>query len=222
MPAHSRRNALLQAALAMNRVELNQGTSGNLSLRLEEDFLITPSALAYDQCRAADLVRLNMKGKVVGGTRKPSSEWRIHRDIYLHKREAGAILHAHPPWCTTLACLQRDIPPFHYMVAVAGGNSIACAPYALFGSRQLSDNVLAALDEKRCACLLAHHGMVCFAKGLTEVLALAIEVENLARVYVQALQVGKVPLLTTREMEAVTRQFEDYKNPECSGVGAEE
>lgn len=219
MLAHSRRNALLQAALAMNRVGLNQGTSGNLSLRLEEDFLITPSALAYDQCRAADLVRLDMKGKVTGGTRRPSSEWRLHRDIYLRKPEAGAILHAHPPWCTTLACLEHDIPPFHYMVAVAGGSSIACAPYALFGSRQLSDNVLAALNKGRCACLLAHHGMICFATGLTELLALAIEVENLARVYVQALQVGEVPLLSTEEMKAVTRRFDDYKNPERSGIG---
>ena len=211
MLAHSRRNALLQAALAMNRIELNQGTSGNLSLRLEDEFLITPSALAYDRCATADLVRLDMKGKVTTGTRKPSSEWMIHRDIYLHRPEAGAILHAHPPWCTTLACLERDIPPYHYMVAVAGGSSILCAPYALFGSRQLSDNVLAALNKGRCACLLAHHGMICFATGLTELLALAIEVENLARVYVQALQIGNVPLLSTKEMETVIKQFSDYK-----------
>ncbi len=222
MLAHSQRTALLKTALAMNLNNLNQGTSGNLSLRLGDDFLITPSALAYDQCRAADLVRLNMKGKVTGGTRRPSSEWRIHRDIYQHRPEAGAILHAHPPWCTTLACLQRDIPPFHYMVAVAGGDSISCAPYALFGSRQLSDNVLAAFSRGRCACLLAHHGMVCFADGLAGVLGLAIEVENLARVYVQALQVGEVPLLSAEEMEAVTRRFDDYKNPERSGIGVEE
>jgi len=214
MPAHSRRNSLLQTALAMNLENLNQGTSGNLSLRLEDEFLITPSALAYDQCTTADLVRLDMKGKVKGGSRRPSSEWRMHRDIYLHKPGAGAILHAHPPWCTTLACLQRDIPPYHYMVAVAGGNSIACAPYALFGSSRLSDNVLAALDDGRRACLLAHHGMVCFATGLAEALSLAVEVENLARVYVQALQVGDVPLLSAEEMGAVSKRFADYKNPD--------
>ncbi len=221
MLAHSRRNALLQTALAMNRVELNQGTSGNLSLRLEDEFLITPSALAYDRCTTADLVRLDMKGRVTAGTRRPSSEWRIHRDIYRHRPEAGAILHAHPPWCTTLACLQRDIPPCHYMVAVAGGNSISCAPYALFGSRQLSENVLAALGQGRRACLLAHHGMVCFADGLEEVLSLAIEVENLARVYIQALQVGEVPLLSVGEMEAVMEQFADYKDPDRWGIEEE-
>ncbi len=212
MTARSKRRALIETARTMNRVGLNQGTSGNLSLRLDEEFLITPSALAYDRCTTADLVRLDMNGEVTGGTRKPSSEWRIHRDIYRQRPEARAILHAHPPWCTTLACLQRDIPPFHYMVAVAGGSSIACAPYALFGSRQLSDNVLAALDEGRCACLLAHHGMVSFADGPDQVLALAIEVENLARVYVQALQVGEVPLLSGQEMEEVMERFAEYRN----------
>ncbi len=212
MTAQSKRRALIETARTMNRVGLNQGTSGNLSLRLDEEFLITPSALAYDRCTTADLVRLDMNGEVTGGTRKPSSEWRIHRDIYRQRPEARAILHAHPPWCTTLACLQRDIPPFHYMVAVAGGSSIACAPYALFGSRQLSDNVLAALDEGRCACLLAHHGMVSFADGPDQVLALAIEVENLARVYVQALQVGEVPLLSGQEMEEVMERFAEYRN----------
>ena len=214
MTAQSRRRALIETARTMNRVGLNQGTSGNLSLRLDEEFLITPSALAYDRCTTADLVRLDMNGEVIGGTRRPSSEWRIHRDIYRHKPEAGAILHAHPPWCTTLACLQRDIPPFHYMVAVAGGDSISCAPYALFGSRELSDNVLTALSGGRCACLMVHHGMVCFAADLEAVLALALEVENLARVYVQALQIGEVPLLSGQEMEAVHKRFTDYKNPD--------
>jgi len=212
MTAQSKRQALVETARAMNRIGLNQGTSGNLSLRLGEEFLITPSALAYDRCTTADLVRLDMNGDLIGGTRRPSSEWRIHRDIYRHKPEAGAVLHAHPPWCTTLACLQQDIPPFHYMVAVAGGSSIACAPYALFGSRALSENTLAAFSGDRRACLLAHHGMVCFDVGLDEVLALALEVENLARVYVQALQIGEVPLLSGQEMEEVMERFAEYRN----------
>lgn len=212
MTAQSKRRALIETARAMNRTGLNQGTSGNLSLRLDEAFLITPSALAYDRCTTADLVRLDMNGEVIGGTRRPSSEWRIHRDIYRQRPEARAVLHAHPPWCTTLACLERDIPPFHYMVAVAGGTSIACAPYELFGSRELSENVLAALSGGRRACLLAHHGMVCLDSGLDEALALALEVENLARVYVQALQVGEVPLLSAEEMDEVAARFADYKN----------
>jgi len=212
MMAYTRRHALLETALAMNRTGLNQGTSGNLSLRLSDDeFLLTPSALAYERCSSADLVTLNRDGTVVDGVRKPSSEWRIHRDIYQDRAEAGAILHAHPPWCTTLACLERAIPCFHYMVAVAGGDTISCAPYAVFGSRELSENVLAALAGGRCACLMAHHGMVCFARDLDAVLALAIEVENLARIYVQALQVGKVPLLSAKEMARVQERFEEYR-----------
>jgi len=215
MMAHTRRQALLGTAMAMNRTGLNQGTAGNLSLRLStDDFLLTPSALSYESCSAADLVRMNMAGERVDGFRRPSSEWRIHRDIYLDRSEAGAILHAHPPWCTTLACLEREIPPFHYMVAVAGGVSISCAPYAVFGSRELSQNVLAALSGGRCACLLAHHGMVCYARDLDSVLELAIEVENLAMIYVQALQVGEVPLLSATEMAEVQQRFREYKNKE--------
>ncbi len=213
---HSRRTSLLETALTMNREGLNLGASGNLSFRSENGFVITPSALPYDQCSAADLVFVGMDGEVLSGLRRPSSEWQLHRDIYASRPEAGAILHAHPPWCTTLACLERDIPPYHYMVAMAGGDSISCAPYALFGSRELSLNALTALDKGRTACLLAHHGMVCFARELAEVLALALEVENLARVYVQALQVGEPPLLSGKEMEAVQERFVDYKNPATS------
>jgi len=208
---HTRRHALIHAARSMNAIGLNQGTSGNLSLRHDDGFLITPSALAYDRCTAADMVELTMEGQVAAGAGKPSSEWRLHRDIYAQRKKAGAVLHAHPPWCTTLACLEREIPACHYMVAMAGGDSIRCAPYALFGSSELSRNVLSALDEDRTACLLAHHGMVCVAGDLESVLALAIEVENLARIYTQALQVGEVPLLSCREMRKVKEQFKDYK-----------
>jgi len=198
----------------MNREGINQGTSGNLSVRSKDGFLITPSALAYDQCRAGDIVQLNMHGKVITGVRKPSSEWRLHLDIYTERPDARAVLHAHSPWCTTLACLEREIPPYHYMVAMAGGDSIRCAPYALFGTGELSRNTLAALTGGRCACLLAHHGMVCFSGGLQEVLSLAVEVENLARVYVQALQIGEPQLLSALEMNAVKEKFIDYKNSE--------
>ena len=215
MLAHTRRRALVETARSLNRTGLNQGTSGNISLRLENGFYITPSALAYERYRPADIVKMDMDGRVVVGTRKPSSEWRLHRDIYIHRNRAGAVLHVHPPWCTTLACLELSIPPYHYMVAIGGGDSIACAPYALFGTAELSANVLAALDNDRCACLLAHHGMVCFSSDLRSVVALAIEVENLARVYVQALQAGeKVPLLTREEMKQVGKQFAAYRSAE--------
>jgi L-fuculose-phosphate aldolase len=190
---------------------LNQGTSGNVSLRVNDGFLITPSALDYDRYTAADMVELDTDGRVLAGSRKPSSEWQLHRDIYKHKKKAAVILHAHPPWCTTLACLERGIPSCHYMVAMAGGDSIACASYALFGSEELSQNALSVLDNDRCACLLAHHGMVCFASDIEGVLALALEVENLARIYVQALQIGEVPLLSSEEMREVREKFIDYK-----------
>ncbi len=213
MLAHTKRYALVETARSLNRTGLNQGTSGNISLRVENGFYITPSALAYDQCRPADIVELDMEGRVVVGTRKPSSEWRLHRDIYAHRNQAGAVLHAHPPWCTTLACLELSIPSYHYMVAIGGGDSIACAPYALFGTAELSANVLAAMDNDRCACLLAHHGMVCFSADLQSVVALALEIENLARIYGQAMQTGeKVPLLTRREMDQVRKRFAAYRS----------
>ena len=210
---HTQRVRLLETARAMNRMGLNQGSSGNVSVRCGSDFLITPSALAYEDCGTGDVVRLDLEGQVVQGSRKPSSEWRLHRDIYRERSEIGAVLHAHSTWCTTLACLEMEIPPLHYMVAVAGGDWISCAPYALFGTAELSEHMMDALSEGRRACLLAHHGLVCCAGNLTEVLALAVEVEELARVYVQALQAGQPAPLSAEEMQAVQERFSSYRQP---------
>jgi L-fuculose-phosphate aldolase len=193
----------------MNSQGLNQGTSGNISVRSGEGFLITPSALAYEQCAPVDVVWVDWAGQATG-KRKPSSEWRMHRDIYRHYPQAGAVLHAHSLYCTTLACLERSIPAFHYMVAMAGGDTIRCAPYATFGTQALSDAVVDALHD-RCAALLGHHGMICFAADLDRVLALAVEVETLARIYLQALQVAEPPVLPDAEMAEVLRRFGDYK-----------
>jgi len=203
------RPQLLAIARAMNSQGLNQGTSGNVSVRCGAGFLITPSALAYDRCTPADLVWVDGDGQAQGG-RKPSSEWRLHRDIYGRYPQAGAILHAHSLYATTLACLERPIPAFHYMVAMAGGDSIRCAPYATFGTQALSDAVVQALAD-RSAALLAHHGMVCHAADLDRVLALAVEVETLARIYLQALQVAEPSVLPAAEMAEVLRRFKDYK-----------
>jgi L-fuculose-phosphate aldolase len=204
------RRGLITTALAMNTSGLNQGASGNVSVRHDDHILITPSALSYEHCHPGDIVRLDLDG-TFSGPRKPSSEWGFHLKIYRARPEAGAVLHAHSPWCTTLACLERGIPPFHYMVALAGGDTIPCAPYAVFGSRELSDNVAAAL-ENRSACLMSHHGMVCFADSLEKVLDLAIEVENLARVYCQTLQLGEPSLLNSRQMAEVQEKFADYRS----------
>jgi L-fuculose-phosphate aldolase len=203
------REHLLATARAMNERGVNQGTSGNISTRSGQGLFITPSALAYEQCVPADVVWLDWRGQPQG-RRKPSSEWRMHRDIYQHYPQAGCVLHAHSLYCTTLACLERSIPPFHYMVAMAGGDSIRCAPYATFGTQALSDAVIEGL-RGRCAVLLAHHGMVCFAAHLDQVLALAVEVETLARMYLQALQVAEPPLLSGDDMAEVQRRFGDYK-----------
>ena len=209
MAAVGLREQLLATARAMNSLGLNQGTSGNVSVREGEGFLITPSALAYDQCRPEDLVWVNMAGQAQGG-RNPSSEWRMHRDIYAHYPQAGAILHAHSLYCTTLACLERSIPAFHYMVAMAGGDSIRCAPYVTFGTQALSDAAVAALED-RLATLLGHHGMICHSIDLERVLALAIEVEALARMYLQALQVNEPPVLSQEAMAEVFKRFAGYK-----------
>lgn len=204
------RHSLIRTACAMNRQGLNQGSSGNISVRVKKGFIITPSALPYDKCMEDDLVFVDYRGKSEG-KRKPSSEWRLHRDIYKNRTEAGAILHCHSPWATTLACLEREIPAFHYMVAVAGGNSVPLAPYALFGSNKLSRFAVKALQD-RCACLLAHHGLVCFSTDLESVFNLALEVEYLARLYVQALQVAEPSLLGNKEMEKVLTRFATYKS----------
>lgn len=209
MTGSSVQDQLLATARAMNSLALNQGTSGNVSVRDGEGFLITPSALPYEQCSAEDMVWMDWGGQSLD-SRKPSSEWRMHADIYRRYPQAIAILHAHSLYCTTLACLERAIPAFHYMVAMAGGDSIRCAPYATFGTQALSDVAIEALSD-RSAALLGHHGMICFAVNLDQVLALAVEVETLARMYLQALQVAEPSVLPAAEMAEVLRRFKDYK-----------
>ena len=188
---------------------LNQGSSGNLSVRVEGGFLITPSALPADKITAEKIVFMNDAGEYDGPV-KPSSEWRFHRDIYRQRQDAGAVLHAHSIWCTTLACLHEEIPAFHYMIAVAGGNNIRCAPYATFGTQALSDHALQALDNRK-ACLLANHGLLCLDENLEKVFALAQEVETLARIYTQVLQTGKTHILSKNAMKNVLDKFSNYK-----------
>jgi len=203
------REQVLATARAMNSHGLNRGVSGNVSVRSGKGFWITPSALPYDQCTPEDMVWLDGAGQAKG-RRKPSSEWRMHADIYRTYSRAGAVLHTHSPYCTTLACLERPIPAFHYMVAMAGGDSIRCASYATFGTQALSDTVIEALRD-RSAALLAHHGMICYGDDLDHVLALAIEVETLAQIYLQALAVAKPLVLPAGEMDEVLRLFKDYR-----------
>jgi L-fuculose-phosphate aldolase len=202
------RAAIIATAIQMNEHRINSGKSGNVSARTETGFLITPTGLPYQSMRPEDIVAVTLGG-VVTGARLPSSEWRFHRDIYIDRLDAGAIVHAHSPFATTLACLGRGIPAFHYMVAVAGGKDIRCAPYATFGTQELSDRALVALSSRR-ACLLANHGMIAVDASLEAALALAIEVEALAEQYWRALQIGAPNLLSDAEMDIVLEKFKSY------------
>ncbi len=202
------RDRIIATAREMNALGINRGNAGNVSARIDAGFLLTPSAMPYVEMQPPDIVAMDRKG-VASGVRAPSSEWRFHRDIYAERPDVGAIVHAHAPFATALACLDRGIPAFHYMIAVAGGSDIRCAPYATFGTQELSDHAVRAL-EGRTACLLAHHGMIAVGESLTAALALAVEVETLAEMYWRALQIGEPKSLTSDEMATVITRFATY------------
>lgn len=202
------REEMVAAVKRMVALGLNRGRSGNLSARAGGRFLVTPSGIGPDDMTPADIVAMDFDG-TPQGHREPSSEWRFHRDILAARPEANVVLHAHPIFATALACLRREIPAFHYMVAVAGGRVIPCAPYATFGSQALSDHAVAALRGLR-ACLLANHGILALGRTLEGALGLAVEVEALAEQYMQALQVGEPAILSDAEMAEVLKKFETY------------
>jgi L-fuculose-phosphate aldolase len=202
------REQLLATVRQLAELGLNRGTSGNASLRDGAGFLVTPSGMAVEAMTPHDMVWMDFAGKAQG-SHAPSSEWRFHRDILQSRPEAGAVIHTHSMFATTLACLRRNVPPFHYMIAVAGGDDIRCAPYALFGTQALSDAALAALEGRR-ACLLANHGMIALGRDLDAALALTVEVETLCEQYWRALQVGGPVLLTEQEMAQALEQFKGY------------
>ena len=212
----SLREAVVSTALAMNAAGINRGKSGNVSARWRDDafdgFLITPTGVPYAQTLPDQVVMMTLKGKSLGAL-LPSSEWRFHRDIYAARPDAQAIVHTHAPFATSLACMGRGIPPFHYMVAVAGGHDIRCAPYATFGTQELSDHAVAALVDRR-ACLLANHGMIAVGTSLEHALALAVEVETLAEMYWRVLQIGEPVLLADAEMDVVLEKFRTYGQPQ--------
>ncbi len=202
------REGIVAAVHALTAHNLNRGTAGNVSARWNEGFLVTPTGFAGDEIQPGDIVPMAFDGSWHGAC-KPSSEWRFHRDLYAARAEAGAIIHAHAPFATALACIGADIPPFHYMIARFGGSTVRCAPYATFGTQALSDQALAAL-EGRCACLLANHGMLVFGRDLRQALALAIEFEALCEQYWRALQIGQPVLLDEAEMAVVLEKFGSY------------
>ena len=204
------RETLLSNFQQLAKLGLNRGTSGNASVRLDDHFLITPSGMAAETLTINDMVEVNMAGQTIDAG-KPSSEWRFHRDIYEARPEVNAVVHTHAMFATSLSCLRKDIPPFHYMIAVAGGQDIRCADYVLFGTQALSNAAITALKDRK-ACLLANHGMIAVGKTLQQAVDIAIEVETLCEQYWRALQVGSPHLLSNDEMAEVFEQFKDYGN----------
>lgn len=206
---------MIESCLAMNVQGINQGSAGNISVRFEDGFLITPSGIQYQQLQPENIVFIDMNGNSEDPL-APSSEWRMHRDIYVNRPQAGAVLHAHSIFATALSCLRLDIPAFHYMVAVAGGSDIRCADYALFGTQALSDNMLTALVDRR-ACLLGTHGMICYHDNLGKVLWLGVELETLAKQYWYARQAGDPVILDQAQMTEVLERFESYGKQPVDG-----
>jgi len=203
-----KRQAIIDACLRMSAMGINQGTSGNISVRHVDGLLITPTRMPYEMMRPGDIIRMTFDGEATG-KHQPSSEWRFHCDIMRSRPDVAAIVHAHPVHATTIAIMELDIPPLHYMIGAAGGHDIRCAPYAIWGSQELSDNALAALEGRK-ACLLGHHGIIAVGNSLSRALWLANEVENLAKQFHGCLAIGGPKLLSSQDIDAVLAKMGGY------------
>jgi len=209
------REALVATARKLDAQGLNRGSTGNLSVRASADdiaalsFWVTPTGMPADEMGAGDLVRMGMDGTVLTGDWAPSTEWPFHRAVYAARADLQAVVHLHSPYATALACLRRGLPAFHYMVAVAGGDSVSCTPYHLFGTQELSQAVAAAFADRN-ACLMANHGLVAAGTGLAHAAKVAVEVEALCGIYLQALTVGEPVLLSKAQMNEVIERFRSY------------
>ena len=204
-----------QAVAAVRRLDalgLNHGSTGNLSLRCARGgrpgLLITPTGMGAEDLQPQDMVWLGDDGRVEGRW-QPSSEWHFHRAVLSRRRELQAVVHTHSVHATALACLERELPPFHYMVAVCGAESVPCVPYHTFGSEALSDAVTHALADRN-ACLLAHHGLVACGTTLAHAMKIVVEIESLCEVYLKALAVAEPARLDADQMAEVLLKFKDY------------
>ena len=204
------RYEVIKYAKMLNSKKLSVLRSGNISVRYKDGFLITPSGMKYSSLKNKDIVFVSHKGQFDIKKGIPSSEWRFHQDIYLNKKDAKAIVHAHSNCATAISTHEKNIPAFHYMVAMAGGNDIKCAKYATYGTRDLSRNILKAL-KNRSACLIGNHGQIAFSENLSKAFELAEEVENLSNQYIKALKIGKPKILSSKEMNKVLSKAKNYK-----------
>jgi len=209
------RAELVRMTTKLDKQGLNRGASGNLSVRCEKGFLVTPSGISAEEIAEVDMVFVEMNGSSRGRW-KPSSEWLFHRDIFVQRAEIGAVIHTHSIAATALACLRKGIPPFHYMIALLGGDTVRCAQYATFGTQKLSDNALLALRGRK-ACLLANHGMIAVGADLAEAFRMSVELEALSDMYLRALQAGEPFLLTMNEFLEAQASFVEYGKPKSVG-----
>jgi len=205
---------IIKFSKKLNITNLSALRSGNISIRAKEKgidgFYITPSGMKYSTLKIKDIVFVSLKGIFDKKKAKPSSEWRFHQDIYVNKKEAKAIVHAHSTCAAAVSSHQKNIPAFHYMVAVAGGEDLKCTKYATFGTKQLSRNIIKAL-KNRSACLIANHGQVAFGNNLEKTFELAQEIENICHQYINALRIGIPKILSKKEMKIVLGKFKNYK-----------
>ena len=210
---------VIKFAKKLNSSNLSPLRSGNISIRSNQDnkegFLITPSGIKYDQLKKDSIVFLELDEKtniekITKDGINPSSEWRFHQDIYIKRTDAKAIVHAHSTHATAVSAHGKNIPAFHYMIALAGGNDIKCAQYATFGTKELSENILHAL-EKRKACLMSNHGQVAFGKNLEDAFELAEEIENICHQYINTIKLGNPKILSFKEMNKILEKTKNYK-----------
>ena len=208
------KSEVIKYSKKLNITNLSTLRSGNISVRVKEKgingFYITPSGMKYSSLKIKDIVFVSLKGIFDKKKGKPSSEWRFHQDIYVNKKNAKAIVHAHSTCATAVSSHQKNIPAFHYMVAVAGGEDLKCTKYATFGTKQLSKNIIKAL-KNRSACLIANHGQVAFGENLEKAFELAQEIENICHQYINALRIGIPKILSKKEMKIVLGKFKNYK-----------
>ena len=208
------KSEVIKYSKKLNITNLSTLRSGNISVRVKEKgingFYITPSGMKYSSLKIKDIVFVSLKGIFDKKKGKPSSEWRFHQDIYVNKKNAKAIVHAHSTCATAVSSHQKNIPAFHYMVAVAGGEDLKCTKYATFGTKQLSKNIIKAL-KNRSACLIANHGQVAFGENLEKAFELAQEIENICYQYINALRIGIPKILSKKEMKIVLGKFKNYK-----------
>ena len=202
------RRELIEACRSMNSLGINRGTAGNISVRHGDGLLISPTGMPYDKLEPHHVVAMRWDGGFDGDV-LPSSEWRFHRDILRARPDLNAVVHTHSTHATAVSILGRDIPAIHYAIAAAGGPSIRCAPYAIFGSQELADAVVTALEGRR-ACLMAHHGVIAAHGSIAQALALAVTVESLAQQYLLCLPLGEPPRLSDAEIAEVLEKFKTY------------